>query len=159
MLGRGQWLILSSLALGLGLSVWPLPEWAMPGRPEWAALVVIFWVMLVPHRVGIATGFVCGLLLDGLHGTVFGMHALALTLTAFLTYRLHNRLRVFALAQQMLAVLILVGVYQLVCRLVQGAVEPVPITLVYWLPTLTSAFIWPWMYWFLNGLRLRYRVT
>lgn len=159
MLGRGRWLILLSFVLALALSVWPLPEWAMPGRPEWVALMVIFWVMILPHRVGIASAFVCGVLLDGLVGSVFGLHALALTLIAFLTYRLHSRVRVFPLAQQTLAVLILVGLYQLICRLIQGAIDPVPITLVYWLPTLTSAFIWPWMYWFLNGLRLRYRAT
>lgn len=159
MLGQGRWLILFSFVLALALSVWPLPEWAMSGRPAWVALMVIFWVMILPHRVGIATAFVIGVLLDALDGSVLGLHALALTIVAFLTYRLHGRVRVFPLAQQCIAVLILVGLYQLFCRLVQGAIEPIPITLVYWLPTLTSALIWPWMYWFLNGLRLRYRAT
>lgn len=159
MLGRGRWLIVLTFVLALVLSIWPLPEWAMSGRPAWVAVMVVFWVMMVPHRVGIATAFVCGLLLDVLTGSVIGEHALALTVVAFLTYRLHVRLRTFAIAQQCVAVLILIGLYQLMCRLVQGAMETVPITLVYWLPSLTSALLWPWLVWFLNGIRLRFRAT
>ena len=38
------------------LTVLPLPGWLQWGRPEWVALILIYWCIALPHRVGIATG-------------------------------------------------------------------------------------------------------
>jgi rod shape-determining protein MreD len=50
--GGGGFIILGTFIVGLMLSQIPLPyfiEWA---RPEWVAMILIYWVMALPHRVG-----------------------------------------------------------------------------------------------------------
>ena len=56
---QGGWLILLTIAVALILSVLHLPEswpqWLGWLRPAWVMLVVFFWVMQVPHRIGLIT--------------------------------------------------------------------------------------------------------
>ena len=40
----------------------PLPGWLDPFRPEWVALVLIYWCMAVPNRVGVGVAWIVGLL-------------------------------------------------------------------------------------------------
>ena len=79
----GQWVIAASLLLALLLSVWPLPLWAQWGRPEWVAMVLIYWVLALPARVGIGVCWFTGLVLDILEGSPPGQNALALGVVAY----------------------------------------------------------------------------
>ena len=58
---RNGWVIWLSLAFGLLLSVSPLPEFMQIGRPLWVALLLTYWVLALPHRVGMTTAWVLGL--------------------------------------------------------------------------------------------------
>ena len=53
-----------SLLLALILEIVPLPNWAVPYRPDWLALCVIYWTMMNPRRIGIGASWVAGLALD-----------------------------------------------------------------------------------------------
>ena len=99
--------------LALMLTELPLPELFEWGRPQWAVLVLIYWVAALPHRVGPWYGWWVGLLLDILQGSLLGIHALALALVAAIVKALHQRFRMFPVWQQGLLVLVLVGLYQL----------------------------------------------
>ncbi|MCD8513982.1 MAG: rod shape-determining protein MreD [Nitrincola sp.] len=78
----GFLIIFATFLLGLILSQLPLPDFLMWYRPEWVALVLIYWVMMLPHRVGLMSAFFMGLLLDVIRGSVLGLNALSLTLIA-----------------------------------------------------------------------------
>ena len=110
---RGGLIILLSFMLAIMLTELPMPAVLEWGRPQWAALVLIYWVAALPHRVGPWYAWIVGLLLDILQGSLLGIHALSLALVAIAIKALHQRFRMYPVWQQALLVLVMVGLYQL----------------------------------------------
>ncbi|MBV1882719.1 MAG: rod shape-determining protein MreD [Pseudomonadales bacterium] len=155
----GTWVIILSLFIAMIFNSLPLPgviEW---GKPHWVVLVVVYWVIALPHRVGVTTAWFVGLFLDILNGTVIGQHALALPIIAYFTFIIHLRVRVFPIWQQCLTVFVLVGIYQVIVRVVQGMLGSVPETMLYWLPSIVSALLWPWLMLLLRYWQHEFRVS
>jgi rod shape-determining protein MreD len=153
------WVIWVSFLVAFMLTTLPLPDWAAPLRPAWVLLALVYWCMALPQRVGVGVGWLVGLALDALTGALLGQNALGLALVAYFTIRLHQRLRIFPLWQQALSVMVLVATYQVFVFWVKGLTGHPPATLAYWLPTLSSALLWPWVLVLLRELRLRFRVA
>ena len=156
---RGYWVILLTFTLAYVLAVLPLPQWLMWARPEWVALALVYWTIALPHRVGIFTALLLGVGLDVLEGAVIGQNAFALVVVALLSLILYQRLRVYSLSQQSGVVFVLVGINQLVCQWVQNLEGAGAASLLFLLPALSSALVWPVALHLLRGLRRHYRVS
>ena len=141
------------------LALFPLPAWLLWARPEWLALTLVYWVIALPHRVGIFTAVVLGITLDVLEGAVIGQNAAALIVLALLSLTLYQRLRVFSLVQQSGVVFVLVGINQLVCQWIQNLQGAGADTLLFLLPAFSSALLWPVILHVLRGLRRNYQVS
>ncbi|WP_437881787.1 rod shape-determining protein MreD [Pseudomonas sp. LRF_L74] len=152
---RNGWIIWFSLALALLLSVAPMPEFMAVGRPLWVALVLTFWTLAVPHRIGMTTAWLLGLLSDVLNGTLLGQNALVLTLTIFMVLSLHRRLRMFPMWQQSLVLLVVFGLAQLVQLWLSALTGNRQPTLEFVFPALVSALLWPWVFAIFRGLQVR----
>ncbi|MCG8314136.1 MAG: rod shape-determining protein MreD [Pseudomonadales bacterium] len=155
---RGTGAIFLTFVLAYILEVIALPDWAEPARPCWVALVLLYWVIAVPHRVGVITAWFAGIFLDVLQGDVLGQNGFALALIAYVTYVLHLRIRVFPVWQQCLSIVVLVGVYQLITLLIQRSIHITPWTMSYWMAALMSGIFWPWVLFLLRGTRHRFRI-
>ncbi|MGD8514265.1 MAG: rod shape-determining protein MreD [Granulosicoccaceae bacterium] len=155
---RGGIIIIASLLVAMLLVALPLPEWAQRFRPEWVALVMIYWCLAVPHRFGIGWSWCAGLFVDVLTGSLLGQHALAYAVVAYIVLKLHRRLRVFPVWQQALSVLVLVLLAQMLVLWVKGAIGQPPNSWTYWLPSVTSTLLWPWVYLVLRDLRRHFQV-
>ena len=92
---RNGWIIWLTFAVGLLLSISPMPQFMEILRPLWLALLLAFWVLYMPHKVGMVTAFCLGLAEDVLYGTLLGQNALILTLITFLILSLQQRIRMF----------------------------------------------------------------
>lgn len=134
-----------SLVLALCLQVMPLAEGWQVYRPEWIGLMLIYWCMRAPDRVGVFHGFVLGVLLDLIEGTSLGQHALILSLLAFLCALVYPRFRAYSLVQQSVLVLVLLGLVQLVEQWLRTLTGEFSIHLSFLIPSLISAFLWPWL--------------
>lgn len=156
---RGGWVIAGSLLVALWLAVLPMPEWAGWARPQWVALVLLYWVLALPNRVGVGVSWLCGLMLDVLEGTPLGLHAFALAVTSYLALLSYQRVRMFVPWQQAGIVLVLIGIHQLLCNWVDTLVGRPTSGLWFLLPSVVSALLWPWLMVLLRGLRRRYRVS
>jgi rod shape-determining protein MreD len=156
---QGSWVIVLSFVFAFYLSILPFPVWAESWRPEWVALVLIYWAFALPSRVGVAAGWCAGLALDVLEGVTLGQHALSLTILAYLAGRLHRRVRVFPFWQQALSVLVLVGINLLAVRMVQSTGAQAETSLLYWAPSLVSALLWPWLFSMLRFLQRYFHVS
>ena len=79
-----SWFIWGSLVVALMLNVLIS---ALFGRAAWPpdilALVLVFWVIHQPLRIGVGTAFVFGLFMDVHQGALLGQHALAYTALSF----------------------------------------------------------------------------
>jgi rod shape-determining protein MreD len=156
---RGGAIILVTLVAGLLLTLMPLPEWARPFRPQWYTLVLIYWVMAVPERVGVGSAWLLGILVDVLTGTVLGQHALGLSVIAFLLLKVHRQVRLFPLWQQSLAIFSLLLLERVLALWIIGAThQPLP-DYRYWAAPAIGMLLWPWAFIVLRDLRRRFRVT
>jgi rod shape-determining protein MreD len=157
--GTGYGVILITFFVAGVLTVLPLPAWLQWGRPEWVALTLIYWCIALPHRVGIATGFVAGVGVDVLEGAILGQNALAMVVIAVLSLLLYQRLRVYSLWQQAAVVFILVGIDQMMCQWIQNLEGVSSLPRLFLLPALTSALLWPVVLHVLRGLRRYFHVN
>jgi rod shape-determining protein MreD len=156
---HGYWLIVNSFLLAYVLAVLPMPLWLMWARPEWVALILIYWAIALPHRVGILTALALGVMLDALEGAVLGQNAFSLLVVALLCQTLYQRLRVFSVLQQAGTVFVLIGINQLVCQWVQNLEGVGGPSLLFLLPAVSSALLWPVVLHVLRRLRRQYWVT
>jgi len=153
---RGLWL---SILLALFLTLVPLPEALAILRPYWVALVVMYWVLEVKGSITLGRAFLLGLLLDLLTGSLMGMHALSLVIMVYLVERFRARLRFFPTWQQALSVLGLLANDRIILIWIVTLMgEPVP-TWHYWLPPLVGMALWPWLFLFMDRLRIGRRRT
>lgn len=154
---QGGWLIAATIVVALMLAILPLPTWAEAYRPAWVIIALIYWSMQEPQRVGVGVAWTVGLLLDVMQGSLLGQHAFAAAVVAYLTLGLHQRLRVFPLLQQALTVLMFTALYQLILLWFNGIIGKGPVGWQYWMPSLMSLILWPWVFVFMRDLRRRSR--
>lgn len=114
-----------SLLLALALNLVPIGR--HPALPDLLALVLVFWNVHQPRRVGVGAAFTFGLLMDVHDSAVLGQHALAYTLLSFFAITIHRRLLWFGLLSQALQVLplfVAASVVSLAIRMLVGGMFP-----------------------------------
>ena len=151
---RNQWLYPVSVLLALLLGLLPLPLPLQPLRPYWLALVVAYWVIEAPDRVGLGAAFVLGLVADLAFGGLLGEQALRLVVMTFILQRFRAQLRFFPLSQQALAI----GGLLLNDRVVSAAIhmtlgEP-QLPWAFWWAPLLGMVLWAPLFLLLDALRL-----
>lgn len=90
---RNSWILPVSIVIALVLGLLPLPAVVQPLRPYWLALVLAYWVIEEPDRVGLGAAFVAGVLADLLYGGLLGEQALRLVIMTFILQRFRARMR------------------------------------------------------------------
>ena len=155
---HGGFFIVVSFVAAMLLTIVPLPDSLRTLRPDWVGLTLIFWALVLPYRVSVGSGFLAGLLLDVLNGTLLGEHALSLSVIAYLCVRLHQRIRVYPMWQQALTVMVFLILHQLLILWIDSIIgRPAP-ALGYWLPSLVGAALWPFIFHLLTSLRINFSV-
>ncbi|MDX1557080.1 MAG: rod shape-determining protein MreD [Xanthomonadales bacterium] len=156
---RGNWVIVTSFIAALMLMALPMPDWAGIWRPAWVALVLIYWCMALPARIGITVAFTLGIFLDVLSGTLLGQNALALSVIAYITLQFYQRVRVLPLWQQGITVFGLSFIHQVILLWING-IQGMPVAFfAYWASPLVSMVLWPWIFVVLRDLRRKYQVA
>lgn len=151
---NGTWVIVLSFLIAYLLAIVPFPDWAMYYRPQWVMLVLIYWVMALPYRIGIGSAWMAGMFTDILEGSLLGIHALTFAVLAYITLSLHQRLRLFSSLQQSGIVLALVGLVMTGTYWIKVMTDQTaPGGMLFLLGALSSAFVWPWLFLLLRQLR------
>lgn len=157
-LARSNLVIASTFAVALALSLIPWPHWALAFKPDWAGLIVIYWVIALPNRVGLASAWFVGLMQDVFYGALLGQYALAKLIMALIALRFYLRIRVTPPWQQAIAVLGILLIGQLVVLWINHLLDKPSIGLAYWSPSLVGAVFWPWVFVILRDIRRRGQV-
>ena len=111
-----------SIAIALLVAILPLPNAYQLLRPEFVCLLVIYWVISVPQHLGVTFGFLVGLVQDLGEHTIWGAHALALCIVAYISANAYQRIISYSIWHQALWICVLVGVHQVVVNWVQSLV-------------------------------------
>ena len=139
--------------------IMPLPETVQIYRPHWVALMLIYWSMAIPERVGLWFALFSGIMVDVSQGTLLGQHALALIIIVYINLNFYQRIRVMSLAQQAMYVFGLLVMGQVVIVWVEGIMgRPAPI-LAFFAAPFVGMLIWPWIFVILRDIRRKAKIN
>lgn len=110
-------------------------------RPDFVAMVLLYWCMHKPQRIGIGLAWTVGVLADVADASLFGQHALAYAVLAFGGVVLSRRLRMFDLRQQSTQVSGIFALTYAVYALVHWQLDGY-VVWPYFLGCLTSTLLW-----------------
>ena len=137
------WFIGVTLALALLGNLLPVSGVALVLKPDFVALVLLYWCIQESRFVGVGIAWWIGLVMDVGDGTLFGQHALAYAFLAYAAEYFRRRVLRFPLWQQAAQVAVLLSLCAglvLLVRYVGGA--PLP-RWTYAVPPLVGALLWP----------------
>jgi len=156
---NARWIIFTTLFVCLLLSALPLPMTWSAFRPSWATLGLFYWVLALPHRVGVLSAALVGVLLDLIEGAPAGGQALGLVISTALLQLNYQRVRQFDIWQQSILIGLLISLSAVVERWIHGLLGfPAP-GLLYLYPAGVSIFFWPLVREALRGIRRYYEVS
>ncbi len=130
-----------SLLVALLLDMLPLGR--VPWMPDFLALVLVFWNVHQPLRIGIGLAFMFGLGVDVHQSSLLGQHALSYTTLSFFATMIHRRLLWFSVptqAVQVLPLFLAAHLVELTIRLINGNVFP---GWTFLLAPMLEALLWP----------------
>ena len=145
--------VVITIIVALMLMVLPLPDSVVAFRPDWLALTMIYWAMMLPRSWSVGSAWLVGLVLDVAQGTLLGQHALALCFVVFVTVRFHLLMRVFPMSQLTATVFSLLALYQFILFWINGVAGVHVPAVVYWGPVISGTILWPLVSIFLHGAR------
>jgi rod shape-determining protein MreD len=138
-----RWPVWLLLLAAVAVEIVPLPAGLAPFRPPWATLVLMYWALMWPGRVGIFTAFIIGLCLDVAEGSLLGQNAFVLAGLAYVVLRFHLRMRVFPLWQLTLSVFVLLFMAGFLDLWIDGIAGQATFGPARWGPVASATLLWP----------------
>lgn len=156
--GHGIGSIYLTILLALLLSILPMPALLDTYRPDWVALVVLYWVIALPHRVNIGTAWVAGLLLDILLGSTLGVRALSMAIMAYVAAMQFQKIRNFSVWQQAMVIGCISLLGQLLVFWAEHLFGMASLNYRLFWASLSTTLLWPWTFLSLRKLRRKFRI-
>ncbi len=136
-----------SLLLAFVLNL--LPSGGFDAMPDFVALVLVFWSIHQPRKVGIGIAFFMGLMMDVHSASLLGENALAYTLLSYVAIMLHRRVLWFPVGMQMTHIFPLLLVAQIVQSLLHIIISRQFPSWWYFSSSLVATMLWPVATWLL----------
>ncbi len=135
--------VVTSVIIAIMLTILPLPDAISAWKPDWIALTLIHWAIVLPRRISLLLAWFVGLLVDTLYGTILGQHALGFTIVLYFALRFSERINPLIIWQQIFMISIVLSTYLLINLWLLGVTGNSPNTWAYWLALFGSLLIWP----------------
>ena len=136
-----------SLTCAFMLNLLPWGQWT--GAPDYVALVLVFWGIHQPRKVGIGVAFFMGLLMDVHDATLLGENALAYTLLSYVATMIHRRVLWFPVLTQAMHVFPLLLLAQAVQAFVHFTASGRFPGLLHFAESVVAVALWPVITWLL----------
>ncbi len=147
-------ILILSLLLSLMMILAPLPEELLSANPSWCLLTLLFWTYGNPRLVNVGVAWGIGIIMDGLTGSLLGLHAFSFVIVVYLFDCFYRRFHMFHVLQQSLAIGILVAVNFIIILCVKHTLTANITVWSIMLGAGTSALCWPFYCFFGKKLNL-----
>ena len=143
--------------IGLMLSLMMLPLGYI--APEWILLINIYWAIALPSNTKMLLAFVSGFFVDIVLGQPLGISSLSYVIFIYIILSLYNSLRYMTVPQQMIVLFLLLIVKQhfYIWTFYVFGLNIDYLTLI--ISTLTTAVLWPFIYFSLRFARRKWVVN
>ena len=150
-------IILLTLVLGLMLTLMMLPLGYI--APEWILLINIYWALALPSNTKMILAFVSGFFVDIILGHPLGISSLSYVIFIYIILSLYNSLRYMTVPQQVIVLFFLLIVKQhfYIWTFYMFGLDIDYQTLI--ISTLTTAVLWPFIYFSLRFARRKWVVN
>lgn len=143
---KENFFIVVTFFIAFVLMVLPQPTWMAYAKPQWVFVVLLFWLMHAPRKIGPTVAWCIGLYMDLLMGTVLGEHALIYVVFTYVIQRFMRVVQAIPLWQQILGIG-MAGVINMAVQVVFLRFNGVHV--LSWamlLPAVANMIVWPWLY-------------
>ena len=111
---KNQLWIYFSLLFAMIMDIYFFPESIIHWKPLLTLLVLIYWNMALPDKVGIFEALFFGLIMDLLNGSVLGLHGILFVLITYICQRFFYQFRVSPVWQQSVILFFLFFIFKMV---------------------------------------------
>ena len=111
---KNQLWIYLSLVLAVAVDNFVFPESILQWKPMLTLLVLIYWNMALPDKVGILEALLFGLIMDLLNGSILGLHGLLFVLITYICQRFFYQFRVSPIWQQSVILFFLFFIFKMI---------------------------------------------
>jgi len=143
--------VLFTLIVALFLNFIPLNSFLHTFRPDFVALVILFWCINQPQQMGMFLAFCTGLMMDVHYAGVMGHHAMVYCIIVYIASVFRRRISIFDLikqAPQIGVILVIMQSFQILITLLSGAHFP---GWNFYLASLTGTIAWPIVSFYLSS--------
>ena len=110
---KNQLWIYFSLFLVVIMDNYLFPESTLNWKPLLTLLVLIYWNMALPDKVGIFEALFFGIIMDILNGSILGLHGLLFVLITYICQRFFYQFRVSPIWQQSVILFFLFFIFKM----------------------------------------------
>ena len=133
-------------------------EWEL-WKPDWVALALVHWALVLRQNASLMMAFFMGLLTDAMTSSLMGQFAFGYVLVTYFSVRLGLRMSPEAVVQQFALIFIVIGTFMLFNLWVRGVTGSPGVGLDYWTPLISSIVIWPAYHWLLSYFYIPRKVS
>lgn len=127
--------------------------------PDWILLIIIYWIIAIPTMYNFVLIWFIGILTDVTLGLILGMSALSYVVLAFLIKKNYKSLRYFTIMQQSLIIFLIMLLKITMIIFIDNLAETNLFeTSLYW-SSLSSAIVWPIIFYTLRHIRRKYNIV
>ena len=140
------WVPFATVFFAMVLLVIPAPELIRDFLPDWVSLVLIYWALALPTRMGVSLAWLTGLVVDLFTLGIPGAHALSKAVLVYVVKILALRVRAYPLWQQSVMITLLLGLEVLMLAIVDIVTDGglgVPHR---WTAVIVGGLAWPLVY-------------